>query len=175
MPSRSRARTLSARPRYREHHHHQLPGQRLRDRLAARRHVQAHRAARAGPRWSHRPHQDRHRIRRRLPQHHDLQHACSITRAASRSEAWTARISKTSSVSNITMRDVSNAPIFLRLGSRMRAPEGTAGRLHQAGQHQQRGRVQRRPALWLDHQRHSGPRYRGCDGSATSAFVYRGG
>lgn len=30
------------------------------------------------------------------------------------------------SVSNITMRDVSNAPIFLRLGSRLRAPEGTA-------------------------------------------------
>jgi polygalacturonase len=28
-------------------------------------------------------------------------------------------------VSNITMRDVSNAPIFIRLGSRMRAPEGT--------------------------------------------------
>ena len=29
-------------------------------------------------------------------------------------------------ISNITMRDVSNAPIFMRLGSRMRAPEGTA-------------------------------------------------
>jgi polygalacturonase len=29
------------------------------------------------------------------------------------------------SVSNITMRDVSNAPIFIRLGSRMRAPERT--------------------------------------------------
>ena len=29
-------------------------------------------------------------------------------------------------ISNITMREVSNAPIFLRLGSRMRAPEGTA-------------------------------------------------
>jgi polygalacturonase len=29
-------------------------------------------------------------------------------------------------VSNITMRDVSNAPIFIRLGNRMRAPEGTA-------------------------------------------------
>jgi len=29
------------------------------------------------------------------------------------------------SVSNITMRNVSNAPIFLRLGSRLRAPEGT--------------------------------------------------
>ncbi|MGD0773015.1 MAG: glycosyl hydrolase family 28-related protein [Candidatus Solibacter sp.] len=28
-------------------------------------------------------------------------------------------------ISNITMREVSNAPIFLRLGSRMRAPEGT--------------------------------------------------
>jgi polygalacturonase len=28
-------------------------------------------------------------------------------------------------VSNLTMRDVSNAPIFLRLGARMRAPEGT--------------------------------------------------
>jgi polygalacturonase len=28
-------------------------------------------------------------------------------------------------VSNITMRDVSNTPIFLRLGNRMRAPEGT--------------------------------------------------
>jgi len=28
-------------------------------------------------------------------------------------------------VSNITMRDVSTAPIFIRLGSRMRAPEGT--------------------------------------------------
>src|SRR3954453_4815925 len=30
------------------------------------------------------------------------------------------------SISNLTMREVSNAPIFLRLGSRMRAPEGTA-------------------------------------------------
>ncbi len=29
------------------------------------------------------------------------------------------------SISNITMREVSNAPIFIRLGSRMRAPEGT--------------------------------------------------
>jgi polygalacturonase len=29
-------------------------------------------------------------------------------------------------VSNLTMRDVSNSPIFIRLGSRMRAPEGTA-------------------------------------------------
>lgn len=29
------------------------------------------------------------------------------------------------SVSNITMRDIVNAPIFLRLGSRMRAPQGT--------------------------------------------------
>ncbi len=28
-------------------------------------------------------------------------------------------------ITNLTMRDVSNAPIFLRLGSRMRAPEGT--------------------------------------------------
>ena len=28
-------------------------------------------------------------------------------------------------ISNITMREVSNAPIFLRLGNRMRAPEGT--------------------------------------------------
>lgn len=28
-------------------------------------------------------------------------------------------------ISNITMRDVSNAPFFLRLGSRMRGPEGT--------------------------------------------------
>jgi polygalacturonase len=30
------------------------------------------------------------------------------------------------SVSNITMRNISNAPIFIRLGDRMRAPEGTA-------------------------------------------------
>ena len=29
-------------------------------------------------------------------------------------------------VSNITMRDVSNAPIFIRLGNRMRAPDGVA-------------------------------------------------
>jgi polygalacturonase len=29
-------------------------------------------------------------------------------------------------VSNITMREVSNAPIFIRLGSRLRAPDGTA-------------------------------------------------
>jgi polygalacturonase len=28
-------------------------------------------------------------------------------------------------ISNVTMREVSNAPIFLRLGNRMRAPEGT--------------------------------------------------
>jgi hypothetical protein len=28
-------------------------------------------------------------------------------------------------ISNVTMRDVSTAPIFIRLGSRMRAPEGT--------------------------------------------------
>jgi polygalacturonase len=34
------------------------------------------------------------------------------------------------SISNITMRDVVNSPIFLRLGTRMRAPEGTpAGKL----------------------------------------------
>jgi len=30
------------------------------------------------------------------------------------------------SVSNITMRDVSSSPIFIRLGSRLRAPDGTA-------------------------------------------------
>ena len=30
-------------------------------------------------------------------------------------------------ISNITMRDVSNAPIFIRLGSRLRAPEGDSG------------------------------------------------
>ena len=36
-------------------------------------------------------------------------------------------------VSNITMRDVSNAPIFIRLGNRMRAPEGTADRLRSSG------------------------------------------
>lgn len=29
-------------------------------------------------------------------------------------------------ISNLTMRDVSNAPLFLRLGARMRAPEGTS-------------------------------------------------
>jgi polygalacturonase len=29
------------------------------------------------------------------------------------------------SISNVTMRDIVNAPIFLRLGARMRAPEGT--------------------------------------------------
>src|SRR5205807_830550 len=29
-------------------------------------------------------------------------------------------------ISNITMRDLSNSPIFIRLGSRMRAPEGTS-------------------------------------------------
>lgn len=29
-------------------------------------------------------------------------------------------------ISNITMRDIVNAPIFLRLGARMRSPEGTA-------------------------------------------------
>jgi polygalacturonase len=28
-------------------------------------------------------------------------------------------------ISNVTMRDIANSPIFLRLGSRMRAPEGT--------------------------------------------------
>src|SRR5436305_8109377 len=28
------------------------------------------------------------------------------------------------SISNVTMRDIQNAPIFLRLGSRMRGPEG---------------------------------------------------
>ncbi|WP_448699099.1 glycoside hydrolase family 28 protein [Mucilaginibacter sp. AW1-3] len=35
------------------------------------------------------------------------------------------------SISNITMRDIVNSPIFLRLGARLRAPEGTkAGSLH---------------------------------------------
>jgi polygalacturonase len=28
-------------------------------------------------------------------------------------------------ISNVTMRDIANSPIFLRLGSRMRSPEGT--------------------------------------------------
>ena len=82
--------------------------------------------ARARSRRPHGPHQDRHRIRRRFPQHHHLQRACSIRRAAWRSKASTASHIEDVSVSNITMRDVSNAPIFIRLGSRMRAPEGTA-------------------------------------------------
>ena len=51
----------------REHHHHELPGQRVRDRLAAGRDLQTHRAAGARPRWPHRAYQDRHRIGRRLP------------------------------------------------------------------------------------------------------------
>lgn len=35
------------------------------------------------------------------------------------------------SISNITMRDISNAPIYIRLGARMRAPEGVpVGSLH---------------------------------------------
>ncbi|HWR37436.1 MAG TPA: glycoside hydrolase family 28 protein [Clostridia bacterium] len=35
------------------------------------------------------------------------------------------------SISNITMRDISNAPIYIRLGARMRAPEGVpVGTLH---------------------------------------------
>ena len=61
-------------------------------------------------------------------------------------------------ISNITMREVSNAPIFLRLGSRMRAPEGTAGGIAAASEHQQRGGVRRRSAVRFDHQRHSRPR-----------------
>ena len=36
-------------------------------------------------------------------------------------------------ISNITMREISNAPIFMRLGSRMRAPEGTRDRRRSAG------------------------------------------
>ena len=50
-------------------------------------------------------------------------------------------------ISNITMREVSNAPIFIRLGSRMRAPEGTRGGVDPPGQHQQPGGVRRRPAV----------------------------
>ena len=41
------------------------------------------------------------------------------------------------SISNITMRGVVGAPIFLRLGSRMRGPAERAGRQHQTGKHLQ--------------------------------------
>ncbi len=40
-------------------------------------------------------------------------------------------------ISNITMRDVVNDPIFLRLGSRMRGPKEAAVGAAQAGYHQQ--------------------------------------
>ena len=66
-------------------------------------------------------------------------------------------------VSNISMREVSNAPFFIRLGGRMRAPEGVAI-----------GSIRRisisnvdvydaDPALRLHHQRHSRARYRRCE------------
>jgi len=62
-------------------------------------------------------------------------------------------------VSNISMRQISNAPFFIRLGARMRAPEGVAI-----------GSIRRIPsAMWtfttltplrVDYQRNPRPRYR---------------
>ncbi len=79
-------------------------------------------------------------------------------------------------VSNITMRDVSNAPIFLRLGSRMRAPEADGGRVDQADPYRQRGGLRQcRSALWLDHQRNSRTRRGGCEAERHSQILYRGG
>ena len=51
--------------------------------------------------------------------------ACSTTAAGWRSRPWTAALLEDVTITNITMRDIVNAPIFLRLGSRMRGPEGT--------------------------------------------------
>ena len=46
-------------------------------------------------------------------------------------------------ISNITMRDITTAPIFIRLGARQRAPEGTPIAGNSAGKHRQCRRVRR--------------------------------
>ena len=64
-------------------------------------------------------------------------------------------------ITNITMRDVKNAPIFLRLGSRLRAPKGAVpGELRTINISNVWSGM--RPALRLNHRRHSRTRCRRC-------------
>ncbi len=107
----------------RERDDQRLLRQRLRRGHALRWHALAPDPA---PRRPDRAHQARHRGQRRLPQHCASRTASSNSAAASPSSRWTARRWRTSSSSNLTMRDVMNAPIFIRVAGRLRAPGALA-------------------------------------------------
>ena len=71
-----------------------------------------------------RAHQIRHRIQRRLQKHHHLQlHFRLVLRPGAGNRRR--RVLEDVTITNITMRDIFNSPIFLRLGSRLRGPDGT--------------------------------------------------
>ena len=104
--------------------HHQLLGHRLVSaRLGARRNLQeiSPRCARL---W-HRPHQVRHRIQRRLHQHHHTGNCVFEGCLGYALESVDGALLEDITISNTTMRDLGCGPLFLRLGARLRGPKDT--------------------------------------------------
>ena len=71
----------------------------------------------------HRPHQVRHRIQRRIQEHHHLQLRLRMLPRPRARNGGRRASAKTSPSTNITMRDIVNAPFFFRLGARLRGPK----------------------------------------------------
>ena len=150
---------LGARAREREHHDYQLPGKWIRDRLPAGWNLQAHREKRARSRWPHGADQDRHGIRGRFPQHRHLEHRLRyLARPGARERGWLAHRG-CHGFQHHHARRIERANLHPP-GQPLARAGGHGRRCHEADQHQQRDRLQRRPAVWVDHQRHSGPRRR---------------
>ena len=85
---------------------------------------QAHPRARARPRRPDRPHQAGHRIDRQL--RNITISNCVFDRSRGLAlETVDGGSLEDVTISNITMRDVTTAPLFLRLGNRGRGPDGT--------------------------------------------------
>ena len=78
-------------------------------------------------------------------------------------------------VSNLAMRDLVSSPLYVRLGSRLRASQGDARRRHPAFEHRQHRRAVCIGAVRLHHQRDSRPRDRRRVHSRRSVDISRRG
>ena len=67
-------------------------------------------------------------IQRRVQEHHDLQLRVRLLARAGAGDWSTAGDLEDVTITNLTMRDIANAPIYLRLGGRIRGAGRDAGR-----------------------------------------------
>ena len=74
----------------------------------------------------YRPHQVRYGIERRVEEHYHFELRASTVAGGLRWKAWMVALLEDITFTGVTMRDCTNTPLFLRLGSRMSGPGGSA-------------------------------------------------